>query len=69
MSAIPAPPPAEARAFLASVPLFRDLGEATLDEVVGHLEWFLVPGGHALCRQGDESDGRADLPLLDAVTH
>jgi predicted acylesterase/phospholipase RssA len=57
MSAIPAPPPAEARTFLTSVPLFRDLDEATLDEVVGHLEWFLVPGGHALCQQGDESDG------------
>jgi predicted acylesterase/phospholipase RssA len=57
MSAIPAPPPAEARAFLASVPLFRDLDEATLDEVIGHLEWFFVPGGDALCRQGDESDG------------
>jgi predicted acylesterase/phospholipase RssA/CRP-like cAMP-binding protein len=57
MLANPAPPPAEARAFLASVPLFRDLDEATLAEVMNHLEWFLVPGGHAVCRQGDVSDG------------
>ncbi|MES1241936.1 MAG: patatin-like phospholipase family protein [Acidobacteriota bacterium] len=57
MPAIPAPSTAEARAFLASVPLFRDLDEATLGEVTGHLAWLLVPGGDTLCRQGDESDG------------
>jgi predicted acylesterase/phospholipase RssA len=57
MPAIPAPPPAEARAFLASVPLFHGLDETALDEVVGRLDWLLVPGGHALCRQGNESDG------------
>lgn len=57
MPEIPAPPPAEARAFLASVPLFRDLDEATLDEMAGHLEWLLIPGGQALCRQGEDSDG------------
>ena len=57
MPEIPAPPRAEARAFLVSVPLFRDLDEATLDEVVGHLEWLIVPGGQALCQQGDASDG------------
>ncbi|HWM92037.1 MAG TPA: patatin-like phospholipase family protein [Thermoanaerobaculia bacterium] len=50
-------PPAEARAFLASVLLFRDLGEAQLDEIVPHLEWMFVPGGHVACRQGDEGDG------------
>ena len=57
MPAIPPPPPAEARKFLTFVPLFRDLDEATLDELAGHLEWVLVHGGEALCRQGDESDG------------
>lgn len=57
MSEIPAPPRADAKAFLASVPLFRDLDEATLDEVVGHLEWLIVPGGQVLCRQGEPSDG------------
>jgi predicted acylesterase/phospholipase RssA len=57
MSAIPAPPPIEARIFLASVPLFRDLDEATLDEVMNHLAWFLIHGGEALCRQGDATDG------------
>lgn len=57
MSAIPAPPPAEARTFLASVPLFRDLDEATLDEVMSHLAWFLIPGGEVLCRQGEATDG------------
>lgn len=57
MSTIPPPPPAEARAFLVSVPLFRDLDEATLDEMIGHLEWLLVPGGQILCRQGEPSDG------------
>ncbi|MFL6293248.1 MAG: patatin-like phospholipase family protein [Thermoanaerobaculia bacterium] len=56
MPAIPAPAPAEARAFLASVPLFRDLGEADLDRIVSHLDWMLVPGGHVVCRQGDEGD-------------
>jgi predicted acylesterase/phospholipase RssA/CRP-like cAMP-binding protein len=56
MPAIPAPAPAEARAFLASVPLFRELGEADLDQVIPHLDWMLVPGGHVVCRQGDEGD-------------
>ncbi|HEX3129533.1 MAG TPA: patatin-like phospholipase family protein [Thermoanaerobaculia bacterium] len=57
MPEIPAPPLAEARTFLRSVPLFRDLDEATLDEMAGHLEWLLIPGGQALCRQGEDSDG------------
>lgn len=57
MPEIPAPPAAEARAFLATVPLFQDLDEATLDEMAGHLEWILIPGGQALCRQGEDSDG------------
>lgn len=57
MPEIPPPSAAEARKFLTSVPLFRDLDEGTLDEVAGHLEWVLVHGGQALCRQGDESDG------------
>ena len=56
MPAIPAPAPAEARTFLASVPLFRELGEADLDQILTHLDWMLVPGGHVVCRQGDEGD-------------
>ena len=56
MPAIPAPAPAEARTFLASVPLFRELGEADLDQILTHLDWMLVPGGHIVCRQGDEGD-------------
>lgn len=57
MPAIPPLPPAEARAFLASVPLFRGLGEADLDEISPLLDWMLVPGGHVVCRQGEEGDG------------
>jgi len=57
MPEIPAPPAAEARNFLSSVPLFQGLDEPTIDEVARHLEWFLIPGGQALCRQGDPSDG------------
>src|SRR5689334_17333675 len=56
MPAIPAPAPAEARTFLASVPLFRELSEADLDQIIPHLDWMLVPGGHVVCRQGDEGD-------------
>jgi len=56
MPAIPAPAPVEARAFLASVPLFRELSEADLDQIIPHLDWLLVPGGHVVCRQGDEGD-------------
>ncbi|HVG10062.1 MAG TPA: cyclic nucleotide-binding and patatin-like phospholipase domain-containing protein [Thermoanaerobaculia bacterium] len=56
MPAIPAPAPVEARAFLASVPLFRELSEADLDQIIPHLDWMLVPGGHVVCRQGDEGD-------------
>lgn len=56
MPAIPAPAPAEARTFLASVPLFRELAEADLDLILPHLDWMLVPGGHVVCRQGDEGD-------------
>lgn len=56
MPAIPAPDPAEVRAFLASVPLFRELGETDLDSIVPRLDWMLVPGGHVVCRQGDEGD-------------
>src|SRR5215210_5783461 len=56
MPAIPAPTPVEARAFLASVPLFRELGEADLDRIVPQLDWMLVPGGHVVCRQGDEGN-------------
>jgi predicted acylesterase/phospholipase RssA/CRP-like cAMP-binding protein len=56
MPAIPAPTLAEARAFLASVPLFRELSEADLDQIIPHLDWMRVPGGHVVCRQGDEGD-------------
>jgi NTE family protein len=57
MPASPAPPPAEARAFLGSVPLFHDLDDASLDEMMSHVQWLVLPGGHALCRQGEVSDG------------
>jgi predicted acylesterase/phospholipase RssA len=57
MPPIPAPPPAEARAFLASTRLFGGLDEAALAELQTHLEWLLVPGGETVCRQGDEGDG------------
>ncbi|HEX5714692.1 MAG TPA: patatin-like phospholipase family protein [Thermoanaerobaculia bacterium] len=56
MPAIPAPAPVDVRAFLAAVPLFRDLGEADLDQIIPYLDWMLVPGGHVVCRQGDEGD-------------
>ena len=56
MPAIPAPNPAEVRTFLASVPLFRELGEADLDSIIPRLDWMLVPGGHVVCRQGDQGD-------------
>ncbi|HWM90683.1 MAG TPA: patatin-like phospholipase family protein, partial [Thermoanaerobaculia bacterium] len=56
MPPIPAPAPVDVRAFLAAVPLFRDLGEADLDQIIPHLDWMLVPGGHVVCRQGDEGD-------------
>lgn len=56
MPAIPAPDPAEVRAFLASIPLFRELGETDLDSIIPRLDWMLVPGGHVVCRQGDEGD-------------
>ncbi len=54
---IPLSPPADVKAFLASTRLFGGLEEAALDEVAGHLEWLLVPGGETLCRQGEEEDG------------
>ncbi len=57
MPAIQPPPPAEARVFLASVPLFQDLAETGLDEVAAQLEWMFAPGGNAVCRQGEEGDG------------
>lgn len=57
MLAIQPPPPYEARVFLASVPLFRDLADEGLDEVAGHLDWMSVPGGHAVWRQGEDGDG------------
>lgn len=57
MPAIQPPPPAEARIFLASTPLFRDLAETDLDELATHLDWMLLPGGHIVCRQEDEGDG------------
>lgn len=56
MPAIPAPDPAEVRTFLASIPLFRELGETDLDSIIPRLDWMLVPGGHVVCRQGDEGD-------------
>lgn len=57
MPAIQPPPRSEIRAFLASVSLFRDLDEAGLDEVAGHLDWMSAPGGRTVWRQGDEGDG------------
>ncbi|HYN21314.1 MAG TPA: cyclic nucleotide-binding and patatin-like phospholipase domain-containing protein, partial [Thermoanaerobaculia bacterium] len=57
MPPIPAPAPLDVRTFLGSVSLFKELGEADLDEIGGRLEWILVPGGHIVCRQGDEGDG------------
>ena len=57
MAAIQPPPPYEARVFLASVPLFRELPEPELDELAAHLDWMLAPGGHIVWRQGDEGDG------------
>src|SRR5688572_6729164 len=50
MPAIPAPAPVDVRTFLAAVSLFRDLGEADLDQIIPHLDWMLVPGGHVVCR-------------------
>ena len=74
MPAIPAPAPAEARTFLASVPLLRELAEADLDLIIPHLDWMLVPGGHVVCRQGDEGDklyiinkGQVDILLSDGA--
>jgi NTE family protein/lysophospholipid hydrolase len=56
MTRISPPPPADARAFLASTRLLGGLEDAALDEVLSHLEWFVVPGGQTVCRQGDEGD-------------
>ncbi len=50
------PPLEEARRFLSSTDLFRELEETALDEVLAQLEWLLVPGGEVVCRQGDEGD-------------
>ena len=52
----PIPAPADAPAFLAGTRLFRSLDGAGLAEVAEKLEWLLVPGGEAVCRQGDEGD-------------
>ncbi len=50
------PSPADTRAFLAATRLFGGLDEAALDEIAGHLEWLLVPGGQTVCRQGEAGD-------------
>jgi predicted acylesterase/phospholipase RssA/CRP-like cAMP-binding protein len=56
LPAISPPPAAEVTAFLASTRLFGGLDETALDEVSRHLEWLLVSGGQAVCRQGEEGD-------------
>lgn len=56
MHPIPSPPAAEARAFLGATRLFGGLDEAALDEVARQVEWWLVPGGTRVCRQGDAGD-------------
>jgi NTE family protein/lysophospholipid hydrolase len=56
MPPIAPPSPAECRAFLASTQLFGSLPSAAHDEIAGELEWWLVPGGTRVCRQGDEAD-------------
>jgi lysophospholipid hydrolase len=50
------PPAADARKFLASTRLFAGLGAPALDEIAAQLEWWLVPGGFRVCRQGDPGD-------------
>jgi NTE family protein len=56
MPPIAPPSAAEARTFLAGVRLFASLDAATLDQLVGHLEWWLIPGGACVFRQGDPGD-------------
>lgn len=56
MPNVPPPPFEDARRFLTSTDLFRELAETALDEVLAQLEWLLVPGGEVVCRQGDEGD-------------
>ena len=43
--------------FLAGIPFFAPLGEATRLEIAGHLEPLHVPAGEVLFRQGDTGDG------------
>jgi predicted acylesterase/phospholipase RssA len=57
MATLPISPPPDGRALLASTRLFGGLDAAALDEVMAELEWLLVPGGEAVCREGEESDG------------
>ena len=47
----------ELSAFLAGIPFFAPLGEATRLEIAGHLEPLHVPAGEVLFRQGDTGDG------------
>ncbi|MDA0994836.1 MAG: patatin-like phospholipase family protein [Proteobacteria bacterium] len=45
-----------ALAVLASLPLFEDLEPGALVAVAEELEWFCLPGGTILFKQGDEAD-------------
>lgn len=54
---LPRPDLAEARAFLASARLFQDMAETTVEEILDHFEWLLVPGGSVVCLQGEPGDG------------
>lgn len=56
MPSLPSPSAAEARTFLASTRLFGGLDQTALDEVAGRLEWWLIPGGQTICRQGEKGD-------------
>jgi NTE family protein len=44
------------RKLLRSLPLFRHLDDASLDELAAELEWFAMPGGAKLFDYGDASD-------------
>jgi len=53
---IPARPPADARAFLATTALFGGLDDEALTGVLREAEWFVLPAGATLFREGDAGD-------------
>ena len=53
---LPAKPPVDAKAALASAPLLCDVGDEALEDIARAIEWVFLPGGELLFRPGGAGD-------------